>query len=244
MNPEDFLNEKSVLTAFELVSWKKNQRKYNFDTLPETALLSLSANLLERKTRFFAKKTKGLSGTNFILNKLVFCSDFGNGAAATINLMEELRALGVIHFIFVGFAGWIGKREIETGVFWASGGFSSVGVSRFYARSDYFEPRKTHWLEHLQQHLDLPETTCWSTDAPYRETPSMLADFVEKGANHVDMEVAAIYSFAQFYNLNALCLLVTADDLSSLSWQAPPDAKTLHRELCEIVDKLIKIHNG
>ncbi|MBK8427633.1 MAG: uridine phosphorylase [Lewinellaceae bacterium] len=45
----------------------------------------------------------------------------------------------------------------------------------------------------------------WTTDAPYRETPSAIATMRSMGVTCVEMEVAALYAFAQAKNKAVAC---------------------------------------
>jgi purine-nucleoside phosphorylase len=244
INSEGFLKEISVLKISSLVSWKRSNAKYNFNVLPKTAILTLSRFAIARKTRFLSKKTKGLIGQNFILNRnAIFCSEFGNGSPAIIGFLEELHELGVENFLFVGLAGLIDDSANRNHTFLVNNSFSTVGVTSFYSAKDNFEPVNNVWFKNLKTTLNLPDTTCWSTDAPFRETQSLLSYFIQKKATHVDMECAAIYAFAEFYSLNALCIIITADDLSSYNWNSPKDIKATNLNLKQIIKKLIKINN-
>ncbi len=240
-----FSKESAVLKASDIVQWKKKNNKYNFSILPKTAIISLNKYGISRKKTIFIKKVHGLIGQNFILNhNLIFCSGFGNGAPAVVGILEELRELGVENFIFVGLAGLISKNENNGEVFWVNNSLSTVGCTRFYSTKDSFEPLKNVWFKNLKSNLNLPEATCWSTDAPFRETKSLLDYFIEKRATHVDMECAAIYAFAEFYNLNALCIVVTADNLSNYNWNPPKDSKAMNWNLSQIIKKIINITNN
>ena len=100
-NNSNLIAEKSILDISKFVMWKKTNRNYNFDVLPKTVILTLNNNVLSRKNKFFYKKTKGIAGLNYIINKkILLCSSFGSGASAIISLLEELRILGVENFIF------------------------------------------------------------------------------------------------------------------------------------------------
>ena len=47
--------------------------------------------------------------------------------------------------------------------------------------------------------------TSWTTDAPYRETPSAIAAMKAQGITCVEMEAAALYAFAEAKNKNVIC---------------------------------------
>lgn len=45
----------------------------------------------------------------------------------------------------------------------------------------------------------------WTTDAPYRETPSAIEAMRTAGVTCVEMEAAALYAFAEAKNKNVIC---------------------------------------
>lgn len=236
-----FYKEKSILDIIDIVAWKKSNKSYNFETLPKTAVLSLSRFLLSKKQRIFSKKLKGLFGKNYILNKdYVYCSEFGNGAPAIIGLMEELRAFGVENFIFIGLAGVL-KETVGKKAFIVNTTFSTTGTTYLYSDKDCFQPKKEKWFEFFAKELNFKESVCWSTDAPFRETESLINYYREKNVMHVDMECASIYAFADFYNLNALCILVSADSILNLTWSAPKNKDQLSSVLKSTIKKIITI---
>lgn len=242
LHSENFLKELSVLQSSSIVLWKKNRNLYNFKHLPKTAIISVSKNSVQRNVRFFSKKIKGIVGCNYIISKnVIFCSEFGSGSPAIIGILEELRELGVENFIFAGPAGTISKTVELYSTFIVDNSFSTAGCTSFYSNKDNFEPSNSLWFQNLHRQLDLPNTICWSTDAPFRETKSLINHFVEKMVTHVDMECAAIYAFAKFYNVNALCCIVSADDLSTGMWMPPQNAAQVNLNLKQLISKLIKI---
>lgn len=240
----NFYKENSILDIAMIVKWNKSKRKYNFETLPKTALISMNKYVLDRNARLFSKKIKGIMGQNFILNKnLLFCSGFGNGAPAIIGFMEELRELGVENFVFLGLAGTFGPNCKEGDVYLIKNTYSTVGCTSLYSPNSNFEPNKNDWYKDLKTKLDLPETNCWSTDAPFRETNSLLTHFETMKVTHVDMECASIYAFAEFYKLNSLCIVVTADNLSDATWKPPQNMDLLHSNLNNTAKTLITLIN-
>jgi len=236
--------EKSLLESDSLVKWKKNNGAYNFDQLPNTAIITLNKSSLSRINRFVSKKLRGIQGDNYLLStKTIFVSGFGNGAPALVGVMEELHALGVEKFVFVGWAGSINKKYKSGELFLVENSYSTTGCAQLYSRKSNFEPKENDWSLYIKSKLSLPVTTCWSTDAPFRETNSLVNFFREKGASHVDMECAAIYAFADHYKLNALCFLVTADFLSANEWVPPQNTKQLSSNVKNLVASLINLLN-
>ena len=225
-----FYKEKSVLDVNNLVTWKKENKIYNFNALPSTAILTIYSGVISRGIKFRSKKLKGITGKTYILNKsLIISSDFGNGAPAVINLMEELRALGVRNFIFFGFAGILTTNLNAGDLFVVRKSFSMTGCSKFYNAQDCLELQNNKFVNDLLSRLNFNEVVGVSTDAPFRETARFLEDFVNKGTEVIDMECAAIYAFTSFYNLNAICLTVGADSLLNAKWTPPNDLKLINK---------------
>ncbi|WP_299109165.1 hypothetical protein [uncultured Winogradskyella sp.] len=243
--PEDaFYKEKSTLDILDLVTWKKQNNSYNFKSLPKTAILT-HTNIISKRTRLFSKTLKGLTGKNYLLSKsLLMCTGFGNGAPAIVSLMEELRVLGVTDFVFIGFAGRLNNKMTEGESCIVDKAFSTTGCSIFYSAKDNFIPNNNDWFVKLRTQLNLKNVTCWSTDVPFRETPSLINIYREKGADFVDMECAAIYAFSQFYALNAFCVLIAADGLFNNQWIPPKEMKKINAAMLNTLKKLIKFNSN
>lgn len=237
-----FYDESSVLDISKIVEWKKSNNAYNFESLPKTAIISLNKNILSRKLRLLSKKSKGLTGENYFVNKnLIFCSNLGNGSPAIVSFMEELRILGVEKFVFIGLAGSLVSTAIEGEVFLVKNTFSTVGCTSLYTPNNNFEPIESGWYTSLKDILSLNEAICWSTDAPFRETKSLLTYFIEKGTTHVDMECAAVYAFGAFYKLCTLCLIITADSFVDFNWFAPKSKWLLNQKMKTTFESLKNI---
>jgi uridine phosphorylase len=58
----------------------------------------------------------------------------------------------------------------------------------------------------------------WTTDAPYRETPDIIAKRKEEGCLVVEMEAASMMAVAQFRGVRFGQVLYGGDDLSGAEW--------------------------
>lgn len=235
-----FYEEASFLNVKAIVKWKREKKYYNFEGLPKTAILVVNPKLIRTLSKPFSKKIKGIPGTGRLLSSsLLLCSSQGSGAPGALVLLEELRVLGVENIIFIGSAGIIGQGILEQQAFVTSKAFSTVGSSFFYAKEDVVEPKDSNWYQKINEHLNLPSCTSWSTDCPYRETPSLIAKFKRLNAQLVDMESAAVYAFCNFHKLNAVCLLIAADSLLQKTWEPPKRPDLLFKRQKEIIAKII-----
>lgn len=234
--------DKSVVDIDELVKWKKSKNVYNFDTLPETAILTIFSKK-KKVFSFLSEKTvKGVKGENFLINdkRIVLCTACGYGAPYIINLCEELKALGVSKFIFIGLAGAFTASFNEGEILYVEKAFSGVGASYYYDKEEVIFPRRSDWNKLLVEELNTKPVTCWSTDAPFRETLSLKKHYEDKGAEIVEMECAAVYAFSNYYQLNAACFVIVSDQLSD-TWRPPRDYESLVTKEKEIISQIINL---
>lgn len=165
---------------------------------------------------------------------LLFCAEFGNGAPAVISLMEELKALGVRRFLFVGVAGAIQPGISSGSVFGISHALSGTGVTGYYTDLMQIDAPNGGAPGN-----DFNTATAFSTDAPFRETQDLLAEARLLGASLIDMETAAIYAFARYHNLPAYCFLVAADQLAG-DWTPPGNYSAVVQGQRQIIDQLVQ----
>ncbi len=67
--------------------------------------------------------------------------------------------------------------------------------------------------------IDTVSGTCWTTDAPFRETEAEVREMQAAGVLAVEMELAAVYAAAQVRAVAAAGLCVVSDSLSELEWR-------------------------
>ena len=237
--------ELSSLDVFEFVQWKKKSGMYNFNHLPKTAILSL----FQRKTSLTDKlkrtKLRGLNGQNYILKKenIVICEGQKSGGSALINLCEELRALGVENFIFLGLGGTIDSDLNEGELFYISNAWSGSGVSYYYDSNEKIEPKSLDLTRKLiadQSFLKATKASAWSTDAPFRESKTLINYYKNKGVGLVEMECAGLYAFSNYYHLNAACFVISSDKLAE-RWSPPSNLKQIISMGQTTLEKIIKI---
>lgn len=232
--------EHSVLQAEMMVAWKRKRGAYNFSTLPSIAIITVDYSAVKDLISFSTKKLKGLKGRHFIKKGILFCAGFDNGAGGIINLLEELRALGVQQFIFIGLAGILSPNMEEGNVYAIEQAISGIGSSAYYSAQDVVSAFDMDFYKQIQVKLDVQNATCFSIDTPFRETRSLLNEVLQKGAQLIEMECAAVYAFATFYQLRSICLLIGADNLTE-DWSAPKNWQHLLLQQKHLINQLIQI---
>ena len=235
------LNSESILSIKDLIAWKRSKKSYNFDTLPELAIIGPSINLSKNQKYLQSKKIKGLLGKHRLYkSKILFSTDFGIGAPAIITLLEELLALGVKKFIFIGVAGILRSAVKEGRAYIINKAYSTVGTTFFYSTSELC-PDKV-WFKKIKTQLNLKSAIAWSTDCPFRETSELVEYHKALSCDFVDMEVAGLYAFAEFYKIPIVCILIGADDLCNGIWKSPKDISSLNTKKRELIKTLLKVY--
>lgn len=239
MATKEQLSEETTLSAEMIVSWKRERGVYNFDRLPQKAIIALSREVFPKRFQLPFKKLKGLGGINFIDGEYLCCSGFGSGAPALITLMEETRALGVTEFIFIGLCGALKENIASATAFYVDKAWSASGISGSYFSNEEIPPFNSAYVETFANKLGLNAATCFSTDSPFRETPSLLNQMRLKGCTLVEMECAAAYAFSNFYKLKVACMLIVADCLTTV-WQPPSDMNRIVSVQKSLINNIIK----
>ena len=146
------------------------------------------------------------------------------GASMAAALLEELIAFGCRSFIACGGAGVL-RRDLTLGhLVLVTSALRDEGTSHHYLPPARIVDADPIGLQALRSTLSvhgLPfvEGRTWTTDAPYRETPSRIAARSEEGCITVEMEAAAIAAVAQFRGLPLAQVLYGGDDLTGEIWE-------------------------
>ena len=146
------------------------------------------------------------------------------GAPLAILSLEIFIVSGAREILLLGFCGSLSHELKIADILSISKAFSEEGTSKHYfSRRKIFCPSSIlrERIESTLNTLSLPFSTgtVVSTDAPYRETKSWLAQKQKRGIYSVDMEISAVFALAEFYEIHAAALMVVSDELSSGEWK-------------------------
>ena len=146
------------------------------------------------------------------------------GAPLAVLSLERLIASGAKEIIMLGFCGSLNPDIQIMEVASIQKAISEEGTSKHYfPRKSIFNPSPTlkKRIENTLSSMKLPflKGTIVSTDAPYRETKSWLAEKQKKGVDFVDMETSAVLALAQFHNVQSAALMIVSDELSPDGWK-------------------------
>ncbi len=234
LNP-DFLDSPAVLSIKKFVEWKKKNNAYNFNRLPKSAIIS-PLKIFSKKDLIFNKKFKGLYRKAYQMGNAVLLQDIGIGGTAVTGLMEELRFLGIIRFVFVGLAGRV-NDQIRCGeVLVVNRSISYSGVS-FYYDSQPVISQKNPLQNKVQAILQTDFAVSASVDSPFRTNFRFLEKLKNDKVDLLDLESASILAFGKHYHVDTVPVLIAADLLYP-EWQAPSNPEMLNKKLISLVKKL------
>ena len=132
------------------------------------------------------------------------------GSSYAVLVAEQLFVSGCRLLISVTSAGIISPPDTQKQFSLIISSIRDEGTSYHYLPSDspsVLNPDLLHPLQDFEQDGDCPyfEGTSWTTDAPYRETPSSIAAMQKQNITCVEMEAAALYALAEAKQYNIIC---------------------------------------
>ncbi len=147
----------------------------------------------------------------------------GVGAPISAALLEEAIAFGCRKFVAVGGAGALEKGTPLGKLILVEAAARDEGTSYHYlppAREVPADPDALRRVEELllERRLPFRKGKTWTTDAPYRETQSMIDLRRAEGCLTVEMEAAAMMAVARFRGAPFAQILYAGDDLSGDEW--------------------------
>lgn len=147
----------------------------------------------------------------------------GVGAPIAAGLLEEAIAFGCKKFVVVGGAGVL-VRELAVGkLILVESALRDEGLSYHYiqpGREIQAQPEALAAIRTTLEARGVPFVSgkTWTTDAPYRETQSMIDARRAEGCLTVEMEAASLLAVAQFRKVQLGQILYAGDDLSGEDW--------------------------
>ena len=133
------------------------------------------------------------------------------GAPFAVLVAEELFACGCRILISLTSAGQIVPAGSPPYFVVIDRALRDEGTSYHYAAPDVFAEADPHIVELAMRAIEDAGLRAyvgpsWTTDAPFRETAAAVAVARAKGVLAVEMEAAALYTFARQRNRTVLCL--------------------------------------
>ncbi len=150
--------------------------------------------------------------------------DFGVGSPNIATKMEELISWGVQQFIGIGTAGSLQTKVGIGDIVVCEKAIRDEGTSHHYLPPTKYihAPRRmTNKLHNLLKKENFPcHIGCsWTTDSFYRQTAEEVQHYQKEGVLTVEMEAAAMFAVAHFYQVDLGAMFTISDSHADLIWQ-------------------------
>lgn len=174
------------------------------------------------------------------------------GAPQAVMGMEKLVACGAKRIWLLGWCGSI-QHHLRVGhLLIPTTAVSEEGTSCHYPVEQRPLSTDCGFNQSLEKALrrrglNFTEGLIWTTDAPYRETPSKVKAYQAEGVLAVEMEMAALMTLAIYRRVALAGLLVVSDELFDLKWHcgfSNPLLKEVSREAADVLFEVAAIHAG
>ena len=209
------------------------ERKYICDT----AIATFSCEIFNAVTeRYPHKEVAQIGSANghrpvYLLDvngkKVVFYMSSIGASLAGDDIIAVQWQTGIKNLIISGSCGALDSRATDGKYIIPTQAYRDEGMSYHYAKpSDYMDIKNSDRLAGIFEKLKLPyvQGRIWTTDAPYRETPTAFAKRKNEGCIAVEMELSGIQAVCDFHGIELYPFLVTVDVLDGE--QYTPDGLT------------------
>jgi uridine phosphorylase len=210
-------SEQSVFTPENLLREARRQKLIDNCGIPNICILDPDGDMVEyllRTNQATLNKCWACYHTklyNFTYQDIEFAVvGCAVGSSFAVLVAEELFATGCKLLISVTSAGIINSPKNNSRFVLIERTIRDEGTSYHYLPPEETSAISKHLLDKLLQSyqefsLSVETGLSWTTDAPFRETPSAIGCAKGKGATCVEMEAAALYAFAKVKNKQVVC---------------------------------------
>ncbi len=217
--------------------------------LPEIGILAVNpteAPVLAAYAKTAEMQRSFLFHSNLYYSEKLFLAGPAVGAPMAAMCLEKLIALGAKKIILYGWCGSLQEELRAMDVLLPTEALSEEGTSRHYQdqiqgqnqdknrqREKILASPTLHaHLGNILSSADFSYQTgkIWTTDAPYRETRTKIADYAGQGIYGVDMEFSALCTVAAFRGVELAAAMLVSDEVWQQPWQPQFSRKEFKRK--------------
>ena len=235
----------SILTAKAMANYRQTKRP----SPPQAMIFCYQPSLFQfAKKKFKGKSINGFFGETILLKKakndVGVAGNFGIGAPVTAVLAEDFIAWGVQQLIIIGIAGALTPSIKAGDVVVAERAVRDEGTSHHYLPSQKYVNASTTLTSKVEkilseQHISFKTGTTWTTDAPYRETAVEVEKYQGEGVLTVEMEAAALFAVAQYFDVQATAVFCVSDSIGNGRWQPAANFSNIQKQLEAVAEAII-----
>ncbi len=217
----------SLITPSRMLEHRRQYGRLPSSTPPKTIICCFQGRFVKETLDTMAHRQ-----CDGCFSKLFYLTDYpstaiaelASGAPAAVAKMEEFIAWGVTEFISIGVAGSLQSKAGIGDLIVCDKAVRDEGTSYHYLPPTKYihAPRRmTNKLINLLKKAELPHLigTSWTTDSFYRQTAEEVKHFQKENVLTVEMETAALFALAHFYQVDLGTLLVIGDSHDGELWQ-------------------------
>jgi purine-nucleoside phosphorylase len=245
--------EASVFLPENLLREARRQKNIEACTVPEVIVLDPDGDMV----RYLKKRNAVLDPCWACYHSELYKATYKDlsfgiigcavGAAYAVLLAEQLFVSGCEQLISVTSAGKI--SDIRSDYVLIHHTLRDEGTSYHYLPSGELcslDAELLHQLSALVHHQanSLQIGNSWTTDAPFRETPSAIARAKAWGADSVEMEASALYAFAKAKSKKVVCYGHLTNSMAQESGDFEKGAENGSVTSLELVFQTAKILKG
>lgn len=224
----DDYDEPSVFAPESLLREARRQRRLPEGTVPTTCLLDPDGDVVRHlqatgqgsRSRVWACYHTDLWETT-VSGEPIGVVGCAVGAPFAVLVAEELFASGCQLLVSITSAGQLDPNlELPCAIL-VNRALRGEGTSSAYLPPAAFADGDPHLLDAVAAELRCSGLTAirgatWTTDAPFRETQTAIAAARAAGLLAVEMEVAALYAFAQARSRPAVCFALVTNQMAQI----------------------------
>ena len=212
-----YYNEQSVFLPENLLREARRQKNKRECDVPSVCLLDPDGDLADYLIRHnMATKNDcwacyhSALYTFYLNERIIGIIPFVVGSSYAVLVAEQLFVSGCQLLISITSAGIINQPYNFKRFALITNAIRDEGTSYHYLPPDQPSVLTAEILDLLhivQQGQDCPffEASSWTTDAPYRETPSAIESMKQQNIVCVEMEAAALYALSTVRNYKIIC---------------------------------------
>lgn len=250
----DKVSQPSILSPQVFAQHSAKHGWLDGHAVPEAALMLYHRGLTEMVVQpRSATIARGFLADYFLLEefdrRIALVANFGIGSPAAAFTLEDLVGAGARCVMSVGTCGAVQPDLAPGSLIMPTSALRDEGTSYHYVADG--EPAlpdgemlASTRAEINRRGLTVAEGPCWTTDAPYRETPQELRLHRDAGVVAVEMEAAALFVVGAVRGVPVASLLAVSDVLEEHDWVPAFHANETIESLLEAVDVAITVLSG
>lgn len=143
------------------------------------------------------------------------------GASFAVLIAEQLFASGCRLLVSMTSSGQLMELQPPPYFVLIERALRDEGTSYHYLPPSEFSEGPSRSIAAMERAFDglrvpVVRGATWTTDAPFRETPTAIAAMKAKGLHAVEMEAAALYAFAEARRRSVLCFAYVTNQMAQI----------------------------